>query len=393
MQYRQTLVTAITAVLIVGCLLPLAAQQTSDICIANEVVARIRAAGPYDSVDDRATAIDKAIVTVLSKYDTNHPEVALKQKDGIWTVYCWDLPVIRVYPEEAAANNITEKQLGQIWANKIRERLPAATPVSKMEDPFGRATAQEASETGDTDEAATNPGRPETVIAQAEETASKQPEAEADIPESAALLLIIDALRASRGLNEDEWIDRRESIARNLLDNLRKFVASKPMDTSGPVVAGGSTSPIQPSAATAPMTGTETVTAPDTAAEEAEVATEEAETQPAPSTPEPAATETADAPQPAPAQPSEAEAEVEDSEHAGDPAWAKVPQKQRIGRKFEAARDPYYELKDNNPQQAEEVDELLSAARKSFTEKDFDLAEQYVDQALRALGIEPSSIE
>ncbi|MFP3902882.1 MAG: hypothetical protein ACLFWB_01450, partial [Armatimonadota bacterium] len=386
MQYRQTFVTAIAAALIVGCLLPLAAQQTADICIANDVVARIRATGPYDSVDDRATAIDKAIVTVLSKYDTNHPEVALKQKDGIWTVYCWDLPVIGVYPEEAAANNITEKQLGQIWTNKIRERLPAATPVSKMEDPFGGATAEKPSETADTGEAATTGVKPNTVIAQAQQPASEQPTAEADIPESAALLLIIDALRASRSLNEDEWIDRRESIARNLLDNLRKFVASKPMETSGPVVAGSSTSPIEPSAATAPMTGTETVTAPVTTAEEPEVAVEEPETESTPDAPETAPvdeTETTEAPAPA----AVSETETEAGEHAGDPAWAKVPQKQRIGRKFEAARDPYYELKDNDPEQAEEIDELLSAARKSFTEKNFDRSEQYVDQALRALGI------
>lgn len=390
MHYRQIFVTFAAVAIVFGCVFPVTAQETADICIANEIVARIRAAGPYDSVKDRATAIDKAIVSVLSNHDTNNPDVSLKQQDDVWTVFCWDVPVIGVYPAEAEANNLTEKQLGQIWTNKIREQLPKATPVSKMEDPFGAATRGE----GTSSEAAATPptsDRPETVIAQAEETETDKPEpaAEADIPDSAALILIIDALRVGRGLNEDQWIDQREQIARNLLNNLRRFIASRPADTSLPVVAGGTTTRIEPSAATAPMTGTETVSAPEAPpAETEEPAVEETVTPPPAETTEVPAEETEEKPDAAAGEP-----KAEEGQYPDDPAYAKVPQKKRIGRKFEAARDPFYELQDTNPQQAEEIDTLLAKARDAFTKKQFDTCEQYVDRALRALGIDPASIE
>ncbi len=364
MSYRRALVTATVVTVLLAVCLPLLAQQGAEICIANGIVARIRDKGPYASVDARVAAIDKGIVEVISKYDTEHPQVSLKQKDGIWTVYCWDMAVIGVYPAEAEANNLPAEQLGALWVENFRKRLPLATPVSKMEDPFGGKTVATPATTPTSPETAT--ATAETPVAAATTTTQPtvQPAAEA-IPESAALLLIIDALRISRGLDEDEWIDQRTQIARNLLDNLRRFVAGKPL-TSEPVTAPATTAPLTPAPATT------VVTLPTTVISQ-------------PPTTEPAA----GAPATTPTTATSAVA----GEHAGDPAYAKVPQKQRIGRKFDLVKDPFYELKARDPDRAKPIGDLLKASRAHFTAGEFDLSEACVDQVLQALGIDPAGIK
>ncbi len=368
MSYRRALITATVVTVLLAVCLPLLAQEGADICIANGIVARIRDQGPYESVDARVAAIDKAIVQVLSNYDSEHPQVSLKQKDGIWTVYCWDLPVIGVYPAEAEANNLPAKQLGALWVANFRKRLPLATPVSKMEDPFGtktEPTTTTVTTTITTGEDTTTTVTPETVVVQPVTTTTTQPTvapATGEIPESAALLLIIDALRIGRGLDEDEWIDQRTQIARNLLENLRRFVAGKPMLTTEPTTAAPTTPTVTPAPATTAVTPPTTVISEE----------------PAAGTP---------ATTPAVAVPAVS------AEHAGDPSYAKVPQKQRIGRKFDAVKDPFYELKAQDPDRAKPIGDLLKASRGHFTAGEFDLCEVCVDQALQALGIDPTTIK
>jgi len=140
MRQHPSILTPLLLALLIGLCLPLAAQDTVDICIANGVVARIRDAGPYPSVRDRAAAIDKVIVDVISKRDTEHPQITLREDNGVWTIYAWDAKLMGVHQGEATANGLTPKQLGQVWAKNIRERFPLATPVSKMADPFGGKT-------------------------------------------------------------------------------------------------------------------------------------------------------------------------------------------------------------------------------------------------------------
>ncbi len=360
MSYRRALITVTVVTVLLAVCLPLLAQQGAEICIANGIVARIRDKGPYESVDARVAAIDKAIVELISKYDSEHPQVSLKQKDGIWTVYCWDLAVISVYPAEAEANNLPAKQLGALWVENFRKRLPLATPVSKMEDPFGPTTETTTVTTTTTTTEDTTTVSPETVVAQPATTTTTEPTVEpatGEIPESAALLLIIDALRIGRALNEDEWIDQRAQIARNLLENLRRFVAGKPMLITEPTI-------------TAPTTTA--VTLPTT------VISEQPITEPSAGTP--ATVPTIEAP-------------TVSAEHAGDPSYVRVPQKQRIGRKFDAVKDPFYALRAGDPDRAKPIGDLLKASRAHFTAGEFDLCEVCVDQALQALGIDPATIK
>lgn len=70
-----------------------------------------------------------------------------------------------------------------------------------------------------------------------------------------------------------------------------------------------------------------------------------------------------------------------------DPSYARVPQKRRISKKFEAAQRPYLQLKATDPASAEQVNELLKAARREYAAGNFDVAEEYLDGALRMLGV------
>ena len=365
MSHRHGLITALGSALLVAICLPLLAQETADICIANGIVARIRDKGPYDTVQDRMAAIDKAIVDIISNQDSEHPQVSLKQKDGIWTVYCWDVPVIRVYKAEAEANNLTEKQLGMLWVKNFRERLPLATPVSKMDDPFGGAKPKPA------EKPVEKPAETTPSVSSAPTVSETQPTVTAatgPIPQSAALLLIIDALRISRALTEDEWIDNREQIARNLLDNMSRFLSGKPMQAATQPVKPEPVAPVTPPTT---VIGEETKPEPSTGAPTTVV-----ETKPTPETTTVTTTT-----------PSVAE------EYTGDPNYARVPQKERIGRKFEAVQEPYQKLRADDLEAAKAVGKLLKASRNSFATGDFDASEQAVDEALTALGIDPSTIK
>ncbi len=66
---------------------------------------------------------------------------------------------------------------------------------------------------------------------------------------------------------------------------------------------------------------------------------------------------------------------------------SKVPQKQRIARKFKAAEEPYKALQGTDAAQAAKVGELLRAARTALASKEFDTAEGEVDAALKLLGV------
>ncbi len=360
MSHRHGLITALVSALLVAICLPLLAQETADICIANGVVARIRDRGPYESVAKRMAAIDKAIVDVISNQDSEHPQVSLKQKDDIWTVYCWDAPVIRVYKAEAEANNLTEKQLGMIWVKNFRERLPLATPVSKMDDPFGGAKLKPAEKPAE---------KPIEMAATASATVPTMTADSGPIPQSAALLLIIDALRISRALTEDEWIDKREQIARNLLDNMTRFLSGQPLQAATEPVKPEPAVPVSPPTT---VIGEETKPEPSTGAPTAST-----ETKPEPETTAATTTTTGSATE----------------EYTGDPSYARVPQKERIGRKFDALKEPYQKLRADDPDAAKAVGKLLKASRQSFATGDFDASEQSVDEALTALGMDPSTIK
>jgi hypothetical protein len=69
------------------------------------------------------------------------------------------------------------------------------------------------------------------------------------------------------------------------------------------------------------------------------------------------------------------------------PSSPKVPQKQRIGRKFAAAASPYEQLKQSGGASVDQVTQLLKAARTAYAAGDFDTSEAAADQALQLMGV------
>ena len=349
---RTALLSAVMVVMVLGLVGSVFAQETDTIYIANGVVARIRTPGPYESIYQRSAAIDQAIAEVISTQDTQNPQVRVAMKDGKWSVYSGPVRIISVYPEEAKANGISAKALAQIWAKNIKTRLPLTTPKSKL--PPGAVLP----------EVEVHPLPPSSAAAP--EAQPGEAVASGSMSRSAALLLTIDAFNVARALSEEDYLARRDEIARNLLKNLRPFM-------------GGAAPVVEPTPAPVePVTGREEVGPPA----------------------------------PAPVQESEPAAPVEEMEgeaeepgeavlpevsvetiaippsQEGDPAYAKVPQKNRIKTKFALIQAPYLLLVASDPEAAASVSGLLKAARAARAAEKFDECESYLDHVIQLLGIQ-----
>jgi len=333
---RTTLLVAVTIGLIFGLGGRVFAQESDAIYIANGVVARVRTPGAYESIYQRSAAIDQAIAEVISTQDTQNPQVRVAMKDGKWSVYSGPVRIISVYPEEAEANGIAAKALAQIWAKNIKTRLPLTTPKSKM--PPG----------AELPEVEVQPAPPGPSTA---DTGAEVPESQAAgrMSRSAALLLTIDAFNVVRALSEEDYLGRREEIARSLLKNLRPFMGGEAPALEAPPVSAE------------PITGREEVGPPAPPPVQ----------EPEPTRPE-VSVETIAIP------PSQ----------EGDPAYAKVPQKNRIKTKFALLQDPYLELVASDPEAAASISGLLKVARAARAAEKFDECESYLDHAIRLLRIE-----
>ena len=195
------------------------------------------------------------------------------------------------------------------------------------------------------------------MIAQAPASSATQPKSKQTPAVSRdALLLVIDAFNVVRMLEDDEFMAKRDEIARNLLRNLIPFLCPQQKTPGGNAAV-----------------------APGGTAGKAKV----------PPAPKPAATPK---PKPKP-KPPVRQAKPKPASQAKPPAkgsasaYAKVPQKKRIKRKFEAAREPFEKLQKEDPQKAAVVAELLKAARAAFARQQFDTAESYLDHALDMMGV------
>ncbi len=370
----------VLVVLALGITTPVLAQETEavpaleatsaeDISIAGGIVARIRTAGPYTSLKERAAAIDQAIAEVISTQDTQNPQVSLQEVDGVWHVFTGPVKVIGVQPQEAAANGLTGRQLAAIWANNIKKRLPLATPVSRMPaEATGARLATVPAAPAEPEEA---PPAPPVEAQPAPSVAEAAPVEVEEIPRSAALLLTVDAFNIIRNLSEDDYLDKREEVASNLIKNIRPFVAL-------PELAEAPEVPQVPAPITSrPQVGPPVFPRPVEVEEVPALAEEEA---PAPSLeaaptyiPVPGITATTGIPE----------------GHEDDPSYIKVPQKHRIKAKFQYTRVPYQQLATEDPQTAQAVGKLLQAARMAFAAGNFHDCETYLDHALTMLGIVP----
>jgi len=394
---------AVAAMLAVG---GLCAQEA--ISFGGMTVARIREKGPYDSLAARVSQVEKWVADVISYENTKTPKLSLARKDGVLYVWCGKRQVIDIYPADAAATNMTELALGQMWMKNIREALPRSTPVSKGGGAAaaGGATAPTAPSVPASAGSGTPPvvaqtpgGEPSTGLGETAPGASTQPSGETapppaiddplpapqKTPRSAALLMVLETMNMVRVLPEDEYLAGRDGLASNLLENLEPFMAT--VRESGE--ASGTPQPPRPPLDTTPPVGptTPTVTPPTTP-----TVTPPAEDG---STPLPPALGTGGSVVPrvptvptAPSTPSTGTVKPPTPPTVtGDPNTARVPQKQRIKRKFAAAQEPFWALKNAGDPKADQVSQLLSESRSASTAGDFDTSEAKVDEALRLMGV------
>lgn len=339
----KALYSLVAGVVLLSLVTPLWAQDSHDISLGGGLIARIRDKGIYPSLADRVKYIEQQLTEIISHKDTQKPVVNLKQVNGRWTVYAWDIAVMSVFPAEAKANNLSEQQLAAIWTRNLKERLPLATPCSKLPPEqlgYGKAPVAKP--------AAKPAAAPTTVLA-----AKPIPvTAPAGGNESGALLLIVDALRTGRDLSEQEWVEQKETLARNLYVNLSYYLTGK-----GTPPPAAPARPLTPVAQPAAKPATPAAPAAKPAAPVAQPAAK------------PVAQPAAPAAKPA------------------DPSMAKVPQKIRIRAKFAAAQEPFKKLQTNDPEAAQAVADLLAASRQAFAWGKFDESEQQADAALQALGV------
>lgn len=364
------------------------AQDGVNIVVAGEIVARVREAGSYQSVQARADAIHQAIAAAMVGQNPATVEVSLKQVNGQWTVFIAGKPVMAVLPAEAEANGMAPHVLGSIWVEKLKKALVNYTPTPttttttvidltsplEAEPATGAPPSSSTTTTTATASAAAASGTEVIEIPLGPTTptapASSGPGTSVAAAQGARLL-IVDAFNKVRALPEDEYLRTRQTRASELLDDLLRVISS-----------GASGLPEEP-AIGEPRPGVGTITvAPPSTVEEIPVgptAPASGATQPTPPPPPTGGTTITGSPA--------SEAAVRAGVPENDPSYARVPQKRRISKKFEAAQRPYLQLKATDPASAEQVNELLKAARREYAAGNFDVAEEYLDGALRMLGV------
>lgn len=395
--------------LCIAALLLMAASSVlaqESIVIGGQVVARIRHKGRFESVAARVAQIDKWIADVISYENTQNPRLSLARKNGILHIYVANRPIIDIYPADAAALNTTEMALARSWLKNIKAALPKATPVSRL--PARPTTAETrpptipiipvAPESG----AVRNTGTAAPVVATEAVTEASPvspdasrtptgdivpPEPEEALPQpkktprSAALLMILEAMNVARALTEQEYLEGRDRLAANLLENLEPFMTEARAEGE----AAGQPEPPRP-----PLIQTTAPTPPSVSTESERPAPPAGQLPPAtgtggavvPRVPTvPSGPSVPQSPSGATVKPATATGKT------GDPSMARVPQKQRIKRKFDAAAKPFYDLKNAGDPTAAQVEELLRAARAAHTQGDFDASEAKVDEALRLMGV------
>lgn len=374
---RSFLLTLLVSVLLLAVALPLLAQETADIALGGGLVARLRDRGTFPSVRERAAAVDKSLCDVVSNKDTQHPQVSLKQKGAAWTVYAWDVAVLSATATEAKANGLTERQLAAMWAANLKTQLPKATPCSKLPpEMLGYKPAPKASTTVTAKPLAAKPPvrTAQTVITKPVPKPVVKPVTKVVTPvstrpvstmtgnESGALLLIVDALRTSRELNDQDWAAQKESLAKGLYGDLSYYVTGKGVAPKLPATAPVKVTAVVKPSAKPVVAVKRPVTKPLV---KPVVTVKKPGTKPVVTATKPVAA----------------------VKSATDPSMVKVPQKNRIRAKFAAAKAPFDKLQASDPEAAARVSTMLTASRQAFAYGNFDEAEKQADDALSALGV------
>lgn len=402
----------VVALAIFGAVSVCAAQETADIIVGGQIVARVREAGTSESVQHRAAAVDERINQLLAVTDNPASlDVSLEQVDGLWTVVIGGQPIVAVYRSEAEANGVSPEMLGAMWVRKFKDALPNATaaPVTEIpEQPAGAtqpagapapiAIADEPVISSPTTGAETVPvmqapppaapvapaGPLATQIAPGTVEVLEVPQEDGDGPDEVvagqgARLLILEAFNDARDLGEDDYLIRREAMANDLFNELVQMVSGGRQ--TGRIEPGATVSlPAPPGPAVTPPAPAPTPVVSPTA-------TATTATAPPPSTgistvttPMPSVTGAAPSLAMSPASLTKISAAIP----ANDVGYANVVKKVAIKAKFRAAADG---LRTADPATRAQAMEVLSAARQANTNHEWTTAEQYVDTGLRILGV------
>lgn len=383
------------------------AQDSAEIMVGGEVVARVRESGPYPSVEARAAAVDEAINQVLAGCANPATlEVTLEQIDGLWTVLIAGEKIVSVYPAEAEANSMTPEVLGSIWVRRFRDALPGATTATVTEiggptapGPVGVATIEDEPTVATTTPpvptpvTTTTPPAPSHIISPLEEPTTgaatnigppvvevielplDQSDPAAVVSGQGARLLILEAMNRARDLSEDDYLVRRETLAEELFDGIVQVLTGG--RTHGTLAPSG-TPPAARTVPPVPSTTATTTTAPPPASTTAGSVT---------ATGTGVASTTAAPPAGGYALSAAGRAKIEAAIPAGDPSYANVLEKVVVKAKFKAASDAYAAARTSDPATAEQAKEILTAARRAMTAGDYAASEGYLDTALRMLGV------
>lgn len=370
-----------------------AQAEVETIYIAKVKVITLREKGNFPSLAERAKAIDKAIVEILSTQDTLHPKVSVKQVGGLWTVFCGPVQVASVFPAEAKANGLPEKTLAAVWAKNLAEALPKATPASKLPpSSFTGGTGSAAPVTPAKPAAGTAGPKPEEPVAPVTppSAAAAGGPATPVVPTSpsaigAPILLVREAFNTVRLLPEEEFVARRDELAASLINDLTPFITGKVPSVLGSTPTGPSVpTPVAPAA---PVAGGGSATAPVGGGEPPALGGAEPPLPGGGTAEAPVAPPSAAGPKPSSTIATGPAAVGLPAVKPGDPAYAKVPQKNRIREMLEKAREPYMALEKEDPQAAKPVQSLLAACRTAYAAGRYDQAEQYVKSALDLMGV------
>jgi hypothetical protein len=395
--HRSTIVWLCAALLLAFVGASVAQAEVETIYIAKVKVITLREKGTFPSLAERAKSIDKAIVEILSTQDTLHPKVSVKQVGNLWTVFCGPVQVASVFPAEAKANGLPEKTLASVWAKNLAEALPKATPASKLPPSAFQGGAGGAAPV----KPSTPPVKPVEPVAPVSPSgpapAGPVPPVEPSTPSvpaspaaiGAPILLVREAFNTVRLLPEEEYVARRDELAGSLINDLTPFITGKVPSVLGSTPSGPITpvNPVTPVTPVAPAGNTGVAPSAGTGGEPPALGGADLPLPGADTAVAPVAGDTAP--------PSKSASTIATGPAAvdlptvkpGDPAYAKVPQKNRIREMLEKSREPYMALDKEDPQAAKPVQSLLAACRTAYAAGRYDQAEQYVKSALDLLGV------
>lgn len=358
---RHHLAAVLSAILVLLAAAAAYPQEGIPIVVAGEIVARVRDKGPYDSLGQRAAEINKRITETISRKEAGVPRMSLKQENDLWTIYCGSTMLVRVYPAEAKANNVAEHELAARWLKNFERALPKAEPMlhrinrlgpRAFEKPVG---PQGTNPTGGGHTSPPSATRPDPVEP---EPGGTGPAVGPTAPSgrSAALLVVLNYFNIVRGLDAGTFEAQKDELGQNLITYLAPFVtaAREP---------GGIGVGVPPGAITttaAPGQGPVLVKPAEPFKPIGE-----------PTTPTTGVTRTTVKPVPGPGQ-----------------ATSRVPQKERIRRKWTALRQPLTDMKAAGDRRGPQLEELLSAVRKNYYAGEFDTAEELVDAGLELAGVQ-----